>query len=287
VAAEGPDGLSGRYNLPIDPVEMKGREKPMKPKEPERLHPSIDPKLAALARSSPMPPWHDAWSRLGPQSTHEERLKVCQAIRDAGTLPEDAGYFLVCWAAEHVAEEEDARRSDPLQTMNNFEGVRASERTFAALLERCGEVGMADLFRTDLEGHDRRREAGRLFFFGPAEDEEGDDPEWLDNLLRAVAGSVVASNPVESLAYRYLPGPFVQEAHICPPAGSGWAVDIEKLREAFGKIDGCGWYAVTAEEGRSPYFWIEGEFDDREVFLRVLPAGEIGKGYETWARARK
>src|SRR5947208_15000457 len=101
----------------------------------ERLHAAIDPGLAALVRSSPVPPtWHEAWSRLGPASSHEERLKVCQAIRDAGTLPEDMSYFLVSWAAENLAEQEDARRDDPLLTLNTFEGVRASERAFAELL---------------------------------------------------------------------------------------------------------------------------------------------------------
>src|SRR5262249_4274265 len=152
----------------------------MQRKDAERLHPAIDPKLAQLARSSSATPWHDAWSRLGPQSTHEERLKVCQAIRDTGTLPEEAGYFLVSWAAENLAEEEHARGVDPLQTLNTFEGVRASERAFAALVERLGEGGIASLFRTNPGEHERRREAGRLFFFGPVEDDEEDDPSWLE-----------------------------------------------------------------------------------------------------------
>src|SRR5262249_5631721 len=161
-------------------------------KDAERLHPSIDPKLARLARSSPTPPWHNAWSRLGPRSTHEERLKVCQVIRDSGCLPEDAGYFLVSWAAEHLAEEEDARRDDPLQTLNTFEGVRASERAFVALLGQLGETSMASLFRANLGEHERRRDAGRLFFFGPLEDEDEEDPDWLEALVQAVAGRVVS-----------------------------------------------------------------------------------------------
>jgi len=266
----------------------------MKSKATERLHAAIDPGLAALVRSSPVPPpWHDAWSRLGPGSTHEERLEVCQAIRDAGSVPDEAGHFLVSWAAEHLAEDEDARHADPLQTLNSFEGMRASDRTFAALLERHGEGGMAALFRSDPGEHDRRREAGRQFFFGPAEEEEADDPDWLDQLLRAVVGRLVARGSLESLAYRYRPDQFVRELHVCPPAGAagpggtGWAVDIERLREAFDRIDGCGWYAAPAEEGEGPYLWVEGEFDDHEVFLRVLPAAEGGKDYEAWRRSKK
>jgi hypothetical protein len=255
----------------------------MKHKESKHLHPAIDRELAAVARSSKAtPPWHDAWSRLGLKSTHEERLNVCQAIRDAGTLPEDDGYFLVCWAAEHLAEEEDdARPADPLRTVNTFEAVRASERAFADLLDRQGEAAMAKLFRSDRKEYERRREAGRLSFFGPAEDEEAADPGWLDRLLRAIAARVVASIPVEALACRHSQGCGFHEVHVCPPAGLGWAVDIEGLREAFDDIDGCGWYAAPAGEGDGPYLWIEGEFDGQEVFLRLLQSAEAGKDYQT------
>jgi len=266
----------------------------MKSREQERLHPSIDSRLAAIVRSSEPTPWHDAWSRLGPRSMHEERLKVCQDIRDSGCLPEDGGYFLVSWAAENLAEEEDSRRADPLQTLNIFEGVRAFDRAFAALLEGHGEGRMANLYRTNSGEHDRRREAGRLFFFGPVEDEEADDPNWLDGLLRAVAVKVIASKPIVGLAYRSGPDQFVLQLRVCPPASAagsaatGWAVDIESLREAFDKIDGCGWYAVPAEDGERPYFWIEGKFDGREVFLRLLPdvaeADGERKGWKVWKK---
>jgi hypothetical protein len=136
-------------------------------------------------------------------------------------------------------------------------------------------------------GVERRREAGRSFFFGPVEDEEADDPDWLDNLLRAVAARVVASRPIVCLSYRYRPDQFVRELHVCPTAGSGWAVDVQSLREAFDEIEGCGWYAAPAEQGEIPYLWIEGEFDGREVFLRVLPAAEVGMGHETWRKSNK
>jgi hypothetical protein len=256
----------------------------MSGKDRERLHPAIDRKLAAIARSAKATlPWHDAWSWLGPESTHEGRLAVCQAVRDAGTLPEADGYFLVCWAVEHLADEEDAGRADPLQTMNTYEGVRAYERTFATLLRKHGEGRMADLFHTNIEDHDSRREAGRLSFFGPDDDKEVDDPDWLDRLLRVVAGRLVASEPVNALAYRRGPGGSSQEVHVLPPAGQSWAVDIEGLREAFEKVEGCGWYA-SPEKGEVPYLWVEGELDGREVFLRLLPSAEAGKEYQTRRR---
>ncbi len=70
-------------------------------------------------------------------------------------------------------------------------------------------------------------------------------------------------------------------------ADQGWAVDIESLRKAFTTLDGCGWYAAPAEPGHTPYFWLQGEFDGKEVFLRLLPAVEAGKSYETWRRSKK
>jgi len=36
--------------------------------------------------------WHEAWSRLGPESSEEERLAVYHAVRDAGSVPEDAAF---------------------------------------------------------------------------------------------------------------------------------------------------------------------------------------------------
>ena len=133
----------------------------MKSTDTGRLHPRIDRKLARMARSTPVPAWHEVWSELGPHSTGEEQLQVCRAIREAGTLSEDAGYFLVCWAAEKLADDEVSRLLDPLRTLNVFEGGRAFDRILGDLLEGHGEAGMANLFRTDPEEHERRREAGR------------------------------------------------------------------------------------------------------------------------------
>jgi hypothetical protein len=263
----------------------------MRPDDPKQLHPVIDPVLAAIARSSPaMPSWYDAWSRLGPGSTHEERLQVCQAIRDSGTVPDEAGYFLVSWAAEYVAEEEDARHLDPLAMLNAFECIRGSERTFAAQLERHGEGRMVALFRTDPDEHDRLREAGRQFFFGPEGAKKARDPRWVQRLVRAVADSMEAGEPVGSLRFRHRKEGDIWLVHVCPTAGQGdaltpgWAVDIERLREMFERIDSQGWYAVPREEGEGPYLWAEGKFGARKVFLRILAAAEADKDCEVWRR---
>jgi hypothetical protein len=72
------------------------------PENDHPLHAGINTKLAEIAASAPTPPsWYDAWSRLGPQSTERERPAVYRAVRDAGTVPEEAGFFLfACRSAD-------------------------------------------------------------------------------------------------------------------------------------------------------------------------------------------
>jgi hypothetical protein len=260
----------------------------MSEKGNERLNPRIDRKLARLARSSPSPPgWHEAWSRLGPGSTLEERLKVRQAVRDSGDVPADAGYFLVCHGAEALAAEIEEKLRDPLQMLNVFEARKTSDRILADVLERHGEAGMAALVRGDPVEHARRREAGRLFFFGPVRDKAA-EAGWLTSLLRVVADGLLAPQPVETLEYWHRPEGDDSEVHVRRPAAGGWAFDAERLRESFDRVDAAGWYAAPAAEEAAPYFWMEGRFLDRDVFLRVMPnaphPAEPGERYEVWRR---
>src|SRR4051794_7425939 len=68
------------------------------------LHAAIDAKLAQIAGALPTtPPWHEAWKRLGPDSSEEERLVVYRAVRDAGSVPEEAGFYLVSWQVDAIA----------------------------------------------------------------------------------------------------------------------------------------------------------------------------------------
>src|SRR3954453_17295716 len=134
---------------------------------PERLHATIDGKLSSIAKSlSGTPTWYEPWLRLGSESTGEEHLLVCRAIRDSGTLPVDVGYFLMSWVVENLSVDVESKLENDLQTMNRRESRRASDRIFADMLEKHEEREMAELFRTDPLGHARRREAGRRFFFG-------------------------------------------------------------------------------------------------------------------------
>ena len=135
-----------------------------------RLHAVIDAKLSAIATSlREPPPWNEPWLRLGPESTWEERLFVCQAVRNSGSIPAEAGYFLVSWIIEDLAIVVESERVDSLEFMNRRESRRASDRSFADLLDQHGEHEMAERFRTDPLGHARRREVGRRFFFGERE----------------------------------------------------------------------------------------------------------------------
>jgi hypothetical protein len=254
----------------------------------ERLGTVIDRKLAGLARAAPQSPaWHEAWSQLGPGSTGEERLRVCLAIRDSGSLPDAAGYFLVCWKAEDLAADAVGKLRDPLPIVNRYEVRRTSDRLFAELLERHGEGRIASLFHTDPEGHARRREAGRQFFFGPEETEGPWDAGRLAALVRAVADCITASTPVAALEYWHRRDWDSFEVHVRPASGgqSGWAIDVEKLRAAFEDVEEVGWYAVP---GIPSYCWIAGTFLDREVFLRVLADAsqttEPGESYTVWKR---
>ncbi len=113
----------------------------------ERLHPVIDPRLARIAKSLPQaPPWYEPWLGLGPQSTEQERLLVCQAIRNSGTLLADAGYFLVFRILENMAIDAVSQLADGLQTMNQREGCRTTDRILAKMMDKANELEMAQLF---------------------------------------------------------------------------------------------------------------------------------------------
>src|SRR4051794_34289561 len=69
----------------------------------------IDDVLARIvAESAASLGWQEAWSRLGPKSTGEERLAVYRAIRDAGSLPEEAGFYLVSWQLDALTLDDSA-----------------------------------------------------------------------------------------------------------------------------------------------------------------------------------
>lgn len=76
----------------------------MSARDNDFLHAAINARLTRLIASASEPPaWHETWQRLGPESSDEERLAVYRAIRSSGSLPEDAGFYLVSWQIDAMA----------------------------------------------------------------------------------------------------------------------------------------------------------------------------------------
>jgi len=46
-----------------------------------------------------------AWAGLGPQSSSEQRLAVYRAVRAAGSVPAEAGFFLVAWIVDVLTDD--------------------------------------------------------------------------------------------------------------------------------------------------------------------------------------
>ena len=251
-----------------------------------RLHAVIDARLSAIATSlREPPPWNEPWLRLGSESTWEERLFVCQAVRNSGSIPAEAGYFLVSWIIEDRAIVTESERVDSLALMNRRESRRASDRSFADLLDQHGEHEMAERFRTDPLGHACRREVGRRFFFGEKGQEPLQDPAWIKEFVRSLSSSLLTNRSTRHLGFRYGVDDDNWEISVYPILESGgheestgleesppFAWNIEDLRSIFDSIDGSGWYAVPPSGTGCPYLWIEGNYQSHEVFLRLLPS---------------
>src|SRR5947209_7217004 len=147
------------------------------------LHAAISARLAQIVDASPAPPpWYEAWLRLGPGSTEEERLAVYRAVRDAGSVPEEAAFYLVSWQIDAItlrhAEEALRGYEDRVEAVRRAHGLAeddywppgegppdyqeaqrqlhdAWEALYAATLDELGEEEMARLFHTDRGRFDR------------------------------------------------------------------------------------------------------------------------------------
>ena len=67
------------------------------------------------------------WSLTSPRSTNAERLVIYRAVREAGSVPEEAGFFLVAWLLDLMSDERgdvDLRESDQrLETIRQKYGL--------------------------------------------------------------------------------------------------------------------------------------------------------------------
>jgi len=115
----------------------------------------VDAKLKEVARASPeVAEWKVRVEPLSPVTPDRERLEAYRLVRQAGVLPDDAAGFLFDHALPWQPDDED----DP-------------NRLTLAVLRRHGQDDLADLYVSDRQEYDRRRERGRQFFFGPPDEE--------------------------------------------------------------------------------------------------------------------
>ena len=101
-------------------------------RDTDPLQAAIDARLAGLVANCPTPPaWAGPWRRLGPQSSDDERLAVYRAIRSSGSLPEDAGFYLVSWQVDALAGRHAERAlrhlDDQLEAIERAHGLDEGE----------------------------------------------------------------------------------------------------------------------------------------------------------------
>jgi hypothetical protein len=263
------------------------------------------------------PDWHERWLRLGPQSNDEERLAVYQAIRASGLLPEDAGFYLIAWQIDEIVNRRaETALADIEQELTAIEATHGLEEgefwgpgeappeyetalrqheqawddLFAAQLDEHGEGEIAALFRTDPAEYERRNETGRRYFHGSRLGADSDEDDWLSSLTDVVGGSITPESLMGPLEILYSEEEGFWEVDMYstpvelvggPDDGAivtpGFSVDLEQLRSAFDKIEDLGWNSIGWQDGRGPFVWIEGVYEGRELFLRLLaepPAGQ-------------
>ena len=268
------------------------------------LYAAINAKLASVVAAAPTKPdWCAAWMSLRPESSEEERLTVYQSIRNAGTVPDDAGFYLVAWQidviaslfAESALQEMDERITalkracgleegdfwPPDEAPEEYETLRheqqvAWDQIYADTLEEFGEHELARKFQDDPGEFRRQSEKGRQYFHGAGH------ATWLDKLVEAVADHVTADGVTGPLGVQcseedgiwvvlvYLsPVELIGGAHDGEIVAPGFFLDLEGLRSLFDRVDAFTWQAfgLTLDDG--PHVSIAGLYQGREVFLQV------------------
>jgi len=270
---------------------------------------AIDAKLAETVKTSTqVPPWYNAWKLLGARSSPEERLKVYQAIRDAGSLPEDAGFYLVAWQLDAITsdrgetelKEWENRLDEMIREDDDWDDERspsspeyenllkdyhsAWDDLFARTLREFGESEIANLFESDPKQFEQRHEAGRQYFHGPLV------PDWLDDLVEAIAGCIEADDPMGPLGFRWqeesgfweidlypmpveLVGGAVDGAVVDP----GYSLDMTALQAVFEEAKFLSWNTHGYHGSDPPFVSVEGIYEGREMFVRILAAAPEGE----------
>jgi hypothetical protein len=249
-----------------------------------------------------------AWAGLEPQSSSEQRLAVYRAVRAAGSVPAEAGFFLVAWIVDILTDDRvpaSLREAEErLEAIRERYGMQedtpaaaddgppefrealqrchdAWDAVYTATLEESGEHDLARLFRENRQEFEQRYEAGRQFFHGPEDETEADD--WLGLLQEAVSACIEADSPMGPLGLRYREEESVWEVRIYPTPVElvggvhdgervvpGLRLDLEQLRQEFDSIVAFGWDALGLNWPEGPHVFIEGVFRGREVYMQVL-----------------
>jgi hypothetical protein len=161
-----------------------------------------------------------------PHNHEGELLRAARAQRDAGKINDDALFFIFSWLTERSADDifdtdtELNELSAKIRAIEKREGLdefdefipdhpdtpadwkaldakwkrryeeveKIQDARFIRWLRHHGELDMADLFVNDRAAFDRRREAGRCFYFGPLPDINADTGEGDTGLTEVVTG---------------------------------------------------------------------------------------------------
>lgn len=271
----------------------------------------IDAKLRELAARLPeAPAWRQAVERLTASTSRKQRLAAYQAVRNAGSLPEDAAFYLVASMLEDAAsgparaklrkierQLDDIERRYGLREDEYFaEGEAPAEYEAARKLEReirdeasrenfraHGEQEIADLFTRDRSAYYAKFETGRLFFFGTAFSTPDELEAWVDELMAAVSRCINTETPIGPLACRYLTDDdivdmliYATPVEIVGGADDGEIVDpdfdldLVRFHDLFTSIVDFGFSALGSEDECGPHIWLEGEFRGQPVYLHVL-----------------
>jgi hypothetical protein len=272
---------------------------------------TIKAKLQELAIGMPIrPPWNDAVSRLAPTSTDEERLAVYQAVRNSGSIPADAGFFLVANQIDdlvsHLPQPKLVEFEDQMQAIARAhrleeddlwedgeepeEYLKVHRRYIAAwdqlyleeLLAR-GENEIAQAFRDERREYDRRLETGRKFFFGAVTDNQETLFRWAQALVDEVSTCMEVGSPMGPLGYRYRIDEDLVELMVYAtpvelvggPDDGGlvdpeFHLDVGELSKVFDEVVHIGWNALGLNEEEGSFISVEGKFRGQDVFLQVL-----------------
>jgi hypothetical protein len=266
----------------------------------DELRPGINTRLLRAAARAPRPPaWFKAWYRLRSGSADEDRLAVYQAVRDAGSLPPEATFFLISWVVDAItlADAEDllAAQQDRLAEIKAKHGLQvdddwpeeppqeyeqaqrdffdAWDELYAEQLEAHHEPDMARTFREDHDQFQRLGEAGRQYFAQTPDTDTSDS--WLEALRADVAGCLTADAELGRLEMLHDEAEGAWQITVYPTAPDlegmpDLDIDVERLRAAFGTVTDCSWHIPGDDDPLGPALQMKGSYRNHPILLTVL-----------------